>query len=324
MILAIPAFFLAYFVFRLPEPVRGAARGRSSGARTDRRAGARRRPSPTRNQGTDAQRLALSGTSPRPPAGRAKARSVAWGSSAAGRYVLHVRTNVALIISGACGYYFLAGVQTFGVEFVARAVPRQSGAGEPADAGGGGRAQRRASWSRGRSATDGSRSGHLKGRIQVAAVAAVAVVALFIPALSPTARSPRLPYIILAGAALSAQNPPIDAARLDIVPAFLWGRAEGIRTFVRTGAQALAPLLFGAVSDLLSGNHPNSGLRWTFVIMLAAVERERPLPVSGDADLSDRCGRRLGGVTGHHGSAAAATHGRGTRAGVDASPDPGY
>jgi Na+/melibiose symporter-like transporter len=52
------------------------------------------------------------------------------------------------------------------------------------------------------------------------------------------------------------------------VPPALWGRAEGIRTFVRTGAQALAPLLFGAVSDLLSGNHPYSGLRWTFVIML--------------------------------------------------------
>src|SRR5208282_4339819 len=62
---------------------------------------------------------------------------------------------------------------------------------------------------------------------------------------------------------------------LDIVPARLWGRAEGIRTFVRTGAQALAPLLFGAVSDLLSGNHPYSGLRWTFLIML--------LPLSASA-----------------------------------------
>ena len=34
------------------------------------------------------------------------------------RYVLRVRTNVALIVSGACGYYFLAGIETFGVEFV--------------------------------------------------------------------------------------------------------------------------------------------------------------------------------------------------------------
>ena len=78
---------------------------------------------------------------------------------------------------------------------------------------------------------------------------------------------------MVAAAALSAQNPPIDAARLDIMPALLWGRAEGIRTFVRSGAQALAPLLFGTVSDLLSDGHANSGLRWTFVIMLIPLSR---------------------------------------------------
>ena len=61
----------------------------------------------------------------------------------------------------------------------------------------------------------------------------------------------------------------LDAARLDIMPASLWGRAEGVRTFVRTGAQAMTPLLFGAVSDLLGGGH--AGLQWTFVIMLAPL-----------------------------------------------------
>ena len=34
----------------------------------------------------------------------------------------------------------------------------------------------------------------------------------------------------------------------------LWGRAEGIRTFLRTAAQALAPVLFGAMSDIVFGN----------------------------------------------------------------------
>ena len=33
------------------------------------------------------------------------------------RYVLRVRTNVVLIAASACGYYFLAGLQTFGLEF---------------------------------------------------------------------------------------------------------------------------------------------------------------------------------------------------------------
>jgi len=76
-----------------------------------------------------------------------------------------------------------------------------------------------------------------------------------------------LPYISFAALALSAQNPPIDAARLDIVHPLLWGRAEGIRTFLRTSAQAFAPLLFGAVSDYVLGGG-RSGLQWTFALML--------------------------------------------------------
>jgi MFS family permease len=56
----------------------------------------------------------------------------------------------------------------------------------------------------------------------------------------------------------------MDAARLDIIPGPLWGRAEGIRTVLRTGAQALAPLLFGLVSDY-------AGLQWTFLIMLVPL-----------------------------------------------------
>jgi hypothetical protein len=69
---------------------------------------------------------------------------------------------------------------------------------------------------------------------------------------------------------LSAQNPPIDAARLDIVPALLWGRAEATRTVLRSLAQSLAPVLFGAVSDHVFGGG-RSGLQWTFGIMLIAM-----------------------------------------------------
>ncbi|MGH9295275.1 MAG: MFS transporter, partial [Acidimicrobiales bacterium] len=69
------------------------------------------------------------------------------------------------------------------------------------------------------------------------------------------------PYITVAGFALTAQNAPIDAARLDIMPPLLWGRAEGVRSLLRTSAQAIAPLAFGGLSDLV-------GLRTTFGIML--------------------------------------------------------
>jgi MFS family permease len=76
-----------------------------------------------------------------------------------------------------------------------------------------------------------------------------------------------VPYLIFAVLFLSAQNPPLDAARLDIMPPYLWGRAEAVRTFLRGIAQALAPLLFGAVSDHVFGGG-RSGLQWTFVVML--------------------------------------------------------
>jgi hypothetical protein len=61
----------------------------------------------------------------------------------------------------------------------------------------------------------------------------------------------------IAGASLiSAANPPLDAARLDIMPAGLWGRAESTRTFLRSLAQALAPLVFGGLSQLIAGIVP--------------------------------------------------------------------
>jgi hypothetical protein len=112
--------------------------------------------------------------------------------------------------------------------------------------------------------------GHLNARITTAMVAATAAVLLFIPSFITHSAFTALPYVILAAAALSAQNPPIDAARLDIMPPWLWGRAEGVRTFLRTGAQSLAPLLFGAVSDYVFGGG-TQGLKWTFVVMLAPL-----------------------------------------------------
>src|SRR5207245_971554 len=87
--------------------------------------------------------------------------------------------------------------------------------------------------------------------------------------------------------ALSAANPPLDAARLDIMPPGLWGRAESVRTMLRTVGQAVAPLLFGAVADLVAGftprqapigTHPGGvsagtarGLEVSFLLMLIAL-----------------------------------------------------
>jgi MFS family permease len=277
IILALPAFFLAYLVFKLPEPARGGqgvlapepGYGPAAAAATQ----PEPQPQPQReshgHEPTDAQRLAQErGIAPDPGLLELHPRP-RMGIGEAIRYVLRVRTNVALIVSGALGYYFLAGVQTFGVEF----VRGQYGVGQVLAnflllvVGAGAVIGVLAGGPLGDALL---RRGRLNGRVMVAAVAATITVLLFIPALLTRSSLTALPYIVLAAACLSAQNPPIDAARLDIMPSFLWGRAEGIRNLIRTGAQALAPLLFGAVSQYVFGG-TTSGLRWTFLVMMVPL-----------------------------------------------------
>lgn len=176
------------------------------------------------------------------------------------RYVLGIRTNVFLILSGVCSYFFLAGVETFGLEFVKAQynVPQLLANLLMLLVGGGAVMGVLVG---GRLGDSLVKRGRLGGRLLVAAVAAIVTTVLFIPSFVTHSAFTALPYIIAAGFVLTAQNPPIDAARLDIMPPLLWGRAEGVRSFLRTAAQALAPLAFGALADLI-------GLRITFAVML--------------------------------------------------------
>jgi MFS family permease len=262
VILALPAFVLAWLVFRLPEPARG---GRDAllapNAKPDGDA--------TRSDGdqtTDAQRLARERGVEPDPALVTVVDPRSMGLLAATRYVLSVRTNVVLILSSACGYYFLAGVQTFGVEFVTHqyGIDQALGTLVLLVIGAGGVAGVLAGGSIGDLLL---RRGYLTGRILVSAVAATAAVVLFAPAIFTRSAASALPYITFAALALSAQNPPLDAARLDIMVPLLWGRAEGVRTFLRTTAQGVAPVVFGGVSDYVFGGG-RSGLQWTFAVML--------------------------------------------------------
>ena len=74
----------------------------------------------------------------------------------------------------------------------------------------------------------------------------------------------------VGASATELRRAPLDAARLDIVPVPLWGRAESIRTVLRSFAQALAPLLFGAVADHVFGGG-RTGLQQTFAVMLVPL-----------------------------------------------------
>ena len=247
VILALPAFVLAWMVFQLREPRRG---GNVSldGVADD----------------TDAQRITQErGVEPDPELVLSEDPR-RMHLLAAARYVFSVRTNIYIVLAGAGGYFFLSGVQTFGVEFVTKqyGIDQALGTLVLLVVGAGGVVGVLAGGALGDLLLS---RGYLNGRILVSVVAGVAAFALFVPAIFARHAVGALPYITLAALALSAQNPPIDAARLDVMPPLLWGRAEGVRTFLRTLAQAAAPVTFGGLSDLLGGGR--AALQWTFGLM---------------------------------------------------------
>jgi hypothetical protein len=258
VILALPAFALAWLVAHLPEPERGAHAAD---------------PEIEGEAGTAAQQLARErGIEPEPELVLTRDPG-RMGIIRASRYILSIRTNVVLIVASALGYFFLAGVQTFGIEFTTQQYDIDQALANLLllVVGGGAIAGVLLAGAAGDVLLG---RGFLNGRILVAALAATGAAALFLPAIFTHSAFTALPYLVFAGLCISAQNPPLDAARLDIMVPLLWGRAEGIRTALRTGAQALAPLLFGAISDYVFGGG-RSGLQWTFALML--------LPLAGSA-----------------------------------------
>jgi predicted MFS family arabinose efflux permease len=263
IILALPAFALAAVVWRLREPERGGKGVLASDhgpppEETEEDAGP---------QETDAQRLARErGLDVDPDLVVDSRRARRMSLIDATRYVLRVRTNVVLIAASACGYYFLAGLQTFGLEFskdqygisqaLASTLLLVVGAGALTGVLFGGAV---GDWL--------LKRGHLNSRVLTPAVAAVLTTILFVPAIFTRDAVTAVPYLTAAAFFLGAQNPPLDAARLDIMPPLLWGRAEAVRTLLRSLAVALAPVLFGAVSDHVFGGG-RTGLQWTFAVMI--------------------------------------------------------
>jgi MFS family permease len=253
--LALPAMVLAWKVLHLEEPERGEK-------------------DPLRSVGpaaepTDAQRLAEE-RGIRPDPSKILGPDVrTMGLRDAARAVLGIRTNVTLIIASACGYFYLSGIETFAIEYVkeqygidqalANLLLFVLGAGA---VGGvilaGGLSDRLL------------QRGLLSSRVLVPGIAAILASLLFLPAILTRSPITAMPYLTAAAFMLSAQNPPIDAGRLDIVPPFLWGRAEGIRTALRTAAQSLAPPIFGFMSNSALG-HGRKGLELTFSLTLVLL-----------------------------------------------------
>lgn len=289
LVLAVPSLAIGVALWRLlPEPARGGRGVLRPGATTFVRGESASSP-PAAEAGGDAPERSLvqrkvdeSDIAPDEALmlRQDPAHMDLWSATKA---VLRVRSNVILIISSALGYFYLTGVETFGlVFFQARYHLSQSvatlllgllGLGAIVGVVAGGRL------------ADGLVAhGRITGRILVGAASSIAAAALFLPALLVRSLPFALPLYVIAATAFSAREPALDAARLDILHHRLWGRAEAVRTVLRRVMVATAPLVFGFVADELgsrraasSSQHgfgagaSASGLHATFLILIVTL-----------------------------------------------------
>lgn len=201
------------------------------------------------------------------------------------RYVVAVHSNVTLIVASALGYFFFGGVETFALIYIeghfrvgeatATLIALSVGAAAVIGAVFGGRMTDRL-----------LASGRIAARLFVPAAAFVVAGLVFIPGILSKSLLIAIPLFLVAGFCIAAPNPGLDAARLDIMPSRMWGRAEAVRSFLRSILQSFAPLIFGFVSTFFGGRHAGfgvsggglkghstaaTGLQPTFLIMLVAL-----------------------------------------------------
>lgn len=285
-LLALPGFFLARELYRtVPEPLRGGQSRLAPGVASF-----------TQDEGEAAigdavahddvahEAVKRRGIEP-DPARVLSDDGRSLGLVAATRYILEVPTNILMIISSALGYFFFAGLSTFGLLFVRGHYHTSQAEAElvlallvlGAMAG---------------TLVSGwlgdllVHRGNIESRIWIPAFSYLGAAVLLLPGLASTSLSGGIWFDVAGTALLAAANPPLDAARLDIMPSGLWGRAESTRTFLRSIAQGIAPLVFGGLADLIAGIAPKQapigthpvispgsarGLEITFLLMLGTL-----------------------------------------------------
>ena len=300
IVLAIPGFFLARELWRtVPEPLRGgqshldvgavdleAAVAQPAGrAHRGERVEQPERPAIDPQHQAAAEAAQRAGATPNPRLVLHEDPSQ-MGLTRSARYIFSIPSNRLIIIGSSLGYFYFAGLQTFALLFVkghyhasqatAELVLALLVAGAVIGTVAGGRL------------TDTMlKRGYLTARVWFPGACYIGAALLLLEGLIGSNLTPALWFVVAGAALISAANPPIQAARLDIVPAGLWGRATSALTVVRSLAQALAPLIFGGISQLVAGilpsqapigTHPHApsssattGLQVSFLIMLAAL-----------------------------------------------------
>ena len=319
-ILALPSALLMWWLWRIPEPARGGQSWIPRGA--EEIASAEQVDRGERPPGAGESMVDPETGAPRPAASEPEAEEEASQEAdlleevekagfepeeeivldehpaslslgAAVRYVLKVRTNVIIIAASSLGYSFFAGLKVFALLFVRGHYQISQGVatfliilvGFAALVG---------VLVAGRGSDRLIARGRVTARVDIGILGYTLAAVLLAPALIVTNIGVALVLIMVAAAGIAAPNATCDAARLDIVPAQLWGRAESIRTAVRTLLEAFAPLVFGILSVVFGGHQHGGfgvaasgvkapatspgavvGLEWAFLVMLV------PLAASG-------------------------------------------
>jgi predicted MFS family arabinose efflux permease len=249
-VLALPTGLVWWLVHRLPEPARD---------------GSDRLPDVHR-ESDDAARADVERAPSSAPRHETADESLSWRHAFV--RVLAIRTNRTLVLAAALGYFFFSGVRGFAVEFekdqygvgqsLASVIVLMLGIGALVGVLWGGRL-----------ADTLRRRGRVTARVDVPGVTVLVSAALFVPAFLTGQLLVAGLFLALAAMFLGAANPPFGAARLDIMPPFLWGRNEAVGSLVRYLGEATAPLVFGVLSSsVFSGD---TGLRNTFLVSLLAL-----------------------------------------------------
>jgi MFS family permease len=308
VVLAIPGFFVARELWRtVPEPLRGGQSLLEVGAVDFGQGAVRAAARAEQERAPEAEQGRAPAAEQAPPvdadheAAREAARRAGavpnprlvldedpskMGLIQSVRYIFSIPSNWLMIVGSSLGYFYFAGLQTFALLFVkghyhasqltAELVLALLVVGAVIGTLIGGRVpdllvQR----------------GYLGARVWFAGVCYIGAALMLVVGFVGSGLTPAVWFDVAGAGFIFAANPPIQAARLDVVPAGLWGRAQSALTVVRSLSQAAAPLVFGGVSQLVAGilpsqapigTHPRApssstttGLEVTFLIMLAAL-----------------------------------------------------
>lgn len=254
-VLLLPSVPLAWAIHKLPEPQRGKGELPVRGQRKNDSEGKDRLlDRKIKEAGVQPrQRLVLDTDPAKKPIGWAVA------------FVLSIPTNLVLIIGSALGYAFFAAIRTFGIQYAQTVfhLKHTSSVGLLALVGIGALA---GVWMGGRLGDGLLKKGHLKARVWVASAFFCLSVALFFLGFYFKFLWLSISFFVLSAFSMGGVNPPLDAARLDIIHPTLWGRAESVRIVFRDIGEAASPVGFGwLVANL--GQGPDA-LREGFLLML--------------------------------------------------------